>query len=149
MRDRNARFWTPQEDETLTYQWNILKNSGNHIAEVLGRTKDSIVGRAHRLKLDKRPSPIAARLEGKRLHKKNGDRRLTIAEAEQRIAETACLPAKRQVDENEPRPEHNCCQWLDGDPKHRRFCGKPTHNNSSWCEEHYRVVFVRQEKPAA
>ena len=28
------------------------------------------------------------------------------------------------------------CQWLDGEPRERRFCGKPTKFGSSYCAEH-------------
>jgi hypothetical protein len=39
------------------------------------------------------------------------------------------------------------CQWIDGEPKGRSFCGAPTVCNergirSSWCREHFDRVFM-------
>lgn len=38
------------------------------------------------------------------------------------------------------------CQWLEGAPSDRNFCGKPALPRSSWCEEHHQVVFASPPK---
>ena len=49
--------FTQAEDDTLRDMWRA--HSPREIAVKLGRTKNSILGRAHRLKLEKKKSPIA------------------------------------------------------------------------------------------
>lgn len=43
---------------------------------------------------------------------------------------------------NPPASIHEECQWIDGEPRKRKFCCKPTIRNSSWCDHHYRRVYV-------
>lgn len=49
--------WRPEEDARLRALW-ADGLSTNAIAAALGRSKNSVIGRAHRLKLPARPSPI-------------------------------------------------------------------------------------------
>jgi GcrA cell cycle regulator len=57
------RCWTTDEDRRLTALWAQCnpRLSCNGIAAAMGRTKNMVVGRAHRLKLPARPSPILER----------------------------------------------------------------------------------------
>lgn len=46
-----------------------------------------------------------------------------------------------RVEPLQPSP-YRRCQWLEGEPRDRRFCGRPTVRDpggrrSSWCAEHY------------
>ncbi|MGO1120056.1 GcrA family cell cycle regulator [Rhodovibrionaceae bacterium A322] len=49
--------WTPERVEELTNLWNA-GHSASVIGKQLGVTKNAVVGKAHRLKLTARPSPI-------------------------------------------------------------------------------------------
>lgn len=33
------------------------------------------------------------------------------------------------------------CQWLEGEPADRDFCGRPAFAQSDWCLEHYLRVY--------
>ena len=52
--------WTSDEDHVLRRLW-ADGLSAKNIADKLGCTKNAIIGRAHRLQLPQRPSPIKAR----------------------------------------------------------------------------------------
>ena len=52
------RDWSEEEDDTLLALWE-RGNSISDIAIQMGnRTRNSVIGRVHRLNLPKRPSPI-------------------------------------------------------------------------------------------
>ena len=54
--------WTPEKIELLTSLWNQGWTTAR-IGEELGVGKNAVVGKAHRLGLPKRPSPIQRRAE--------------------------------------------------------------------------------------
>lgn len=54
------KLWNSTEDTILTEMWNQGRKARD-IAENLTRSRSSIIGRAHRLELFKRPSPIKRR----------------------------------------------------------------------------------------
>jgi GcrA cell cycle regulator len=54
--------WTAAEDERLRALWADLAVSAGAIGREIGRSKNSIVGRAHRLGLPARPSPLGPAL---------------------------------------------------------------------------------------
>lgn len=37
---------------------------------------------------------------------------------------------------------HSECQWIEGESRNRKFCCKPTIRSSSWCESHYKRVYL-------
>lgn len=45
---------------------------------------------------------------------------------------------------NEIGPKPRTCQFIEGDGYPWTKCGCPVHNNSSWCEAHYKRVFQRR-----
>lgn len=50
-------IWTADEDKTLSNMWD-KGEPASVIARVVGRTKNSVISRAHRLKLASRPNPL-------------------------------------------------------------------------------------------
>ena len=56
--------WTLQEDSTLRLLWDDGTTSTGKIGMRLHRTKNMIVGRAHRLGLTPKPSPIKLNPDG-------------------------------------------------------------------------------------
>ena len=53
--------WTPDRDAQLRALWDA-GHTGTDIAQRMGATKNSIIGRVHRLGFPKRASPIAMRV---------------------------------------------------------------------------------------
>lgn len=51
--------WTEARDNMLRKLWNAGK-TGKQIAILMGLTRNAVIGRAHRLGLDKRANPIKA-----------------------------------------------------------------------------------------
>ena len=51
-------LWTPEKDATLTRLWADHSLSTMAIASAMRITKNSVIGRAHRINLPSRPSPI-------------------------------------------------------------------------------------------
>ena len=51
------KTWTEDRDDMLKTLWNAEQTSG-HIARVIGVSRNAVIGRAHRLGLRARPSPI-------------------------------------------------------------------------------------------
>lgn len=49
--------------------------------------------------------------------------------------------ASQPDDEN----DHGCCQWIDGEPAERVFCGQPLWSGA-WCIEHYQRVHLPFEQ---
>lgn len=131
--------WTPKEDDRLRAYWDEGK-SGREIGELMNRSKGSIVGRAHRLDLAGRPSPIKR------------DVAPPVVTAPRRVGPmpvlTEIVPV--QVDEPEaPRAVFSArrptpCAWPIGEPGTRgfRMCDDPSEPGRPYCTAHCVVAFV-------
>ena len=123
--------------------------SGQQIAEVMSRefsrnyTKNAVTGQAHRMKLPQRESPIKRGVTPKRKRRDTSKVRQALktencaSEPAVRFGTWSMAGGGRFASQS----GYKTCQWLHGCPKDRHFCGKPTVGGSSWCEEHYRIVF--------
>ena len=108
--------WTPERTEFLVKLWNEGIPT-SQIGRELGVTKNSVVGKAHRLGLAKRQSPIHSKPVEAKVIKLDG-----------LGAGMCCWP------EGEPgRPEF-------------RFCGKPAVAGKPYCAEHCARAYVRSSK---
>ena len=56
--------YQPWEDDLLTKQWGCGLSAAQIARQLPGRTRNSVIGRAHRLGLKARPSPIIRRDKG-------------------------------------------------------------------------------------
>jgi len=52
-----STFWTPERKEDLALMWNEGIET-RIIGKALGATKNAVIGKAHRMRLTPRPSPI-------------------------------------------------------------------------------------------
>ena len=102
-----AAPWLKEEDMALREMWDAGLGS-NEIGRRMGRTKNSIIGRAWRLGVPPRRQ----------------------AKKPERLVGTAEFGGVT-----------GWCQWLEGEPKERNFCGARTNAGSSWCPDHYSRVF--------
>ena len=150
------RPWTTDEEALLARLWDEDKLSGAEIARQMGRSKNSVVGKARRLSLDRRPSPILPpnpnapkRRKRARLDEvsdtPHGHWVIPIVAAfEQEAREVLQGPAIGRYAERDL--QHETCQWLEGEPAMRAFCGLPVVKGTSWCLAHAKRVF-RKAKP--
>ena len=133
--------WTVEMDERLRDIW-MQGLSATQMGAVLGQTKNSILGRAHRLRLPSRPSPIG-----------KGNCGLGAAPKQPRAAPlkpgATTLPAiATPAPEPEPafkpiRP--GACRfplWGNGRPTHR-YCGKPTKAGSPYCPKCHALCYTK------
>ena len=152
--------WTPELVKELKRLWNkglTTVEIGNRI----GMSKNAVVGKAHRLGLEGRPSPI------KRDKKVAVLEQASVNEAPQENTEnfeeleSSSFPPE-EILKGEPIVEMpkskkgkrkgvqlvdlkpNSCRWPEGDPKDPDFCfcGKECVNGKVYCEEHCAVAYT-------
>ncbi|MBL8643786.1 MAG: global cell cycle regulator GcrA-like protein [Rhodospirillaceae bacterium] len=120
-------MWNDEKIGKLKKLWSEGLTTGE-IGKRLGVSKNAVVGKAHRLGLKGRPSPIKR----------------------PEAAAATAAPKKEPVkiftltDLN-----HNTCRWPIGDPKHEdfRFCGKQVYPGKPYCLDHCAQAYVGSNKP--
>lgn len=146
-----------------------LWSEGHSTAEIgrrMGISKNAVVGKAHRLNLPARPSPIRRSAGEKRGSTRSPIRRVTgptlpaltsvprpvaaapgaHAPAPSPVAPPKPVPVLRSVP-SQPRPSgriSSCC-WPLGEPGTREFhfCGDPTVPAKPYCDEHAALAYVK------
>ncbi len=111
--------WTDERVAQLRQLWGSGK-SASEIADLLGGvSRNAVIGKAHRLGLSGRPSPI-----------KKKKAKAEIVEAKPAGATILNLTERM-------------CRWPIGDPKQPgfRFCGKPSMPNLPYCAEHAAIAY--------
>ncbi len=123
--------WTDERISDLIRLWDS-GHSASHIGKVLGVSKNAVIGKAHRLKLPPRPSPIR-RSPGPRIPKP--------APMAKRTPKAPSRPVFRAT-----RPRHGApaCLWPIGDPGDEdfHFCGGTTVPGKPYCDEHCARAYV-------
>ena len=110
--------WTEDKVAMLQQLWGSGKTA-SEIAEMLGgMSRNAVIGKAHRLGLSGRPSPIKKRRKAEQREPTPGG--ATILNLTERM-----------------------CRWPLGDPKEPgfRFCGKSSLSNLPYCAEHAAVAY--------
>ena len=122
------------------------------IGKLLGFTKNAVVGKAHRIGLERRPSPIrrtAVKPDRKKarspiMPKLNFD--LNKEEAKETPKQhQSFLPAIKNLFSNNSK---RGCEWPEGHPDESdfKFCGKDRFEEKPYCIEHCAVAYVIPEK---
>lgn len=136
--------WSAEAIETLRALW----AEGHSTAEIgrrMGISKNAVVGKAHRLHLSARPSPIQReRAEG-----------AAPRPAPRVPAPRIAVPEPAPVHAPAPRPAavvrpfqrvaaRNCC-WPIGEPGAAdfRFCGAEATSGRPYCAEHAAIAYVK------
>lgn len=134
--------WTDEQVEELKRLWDKGLTTGE-IGKTLGVSKNAVVGKAHRLGLNSRPSPI-----------RRGDDENTAADVpEQSTAEKKTVkpsPAKKTAEKEKKKLftvndlTSSSCRWPVGDPKDENFhfCGKEALPDKPYCAEHAAIAYV-------
>ena len=150
-------IWTDEAVEELKKMWDRGMTTGQ-IAKALSVTKNSIIGKVHRLCLTARPSPI---------------KKLPLKEEKKTVqpVKESSLPKKESCSDNsikESRESGSCtssteetniplvkldnhtCRWPQGDPRDDDFCfcGKRVKMGQTYCEEHSAIAYVKAGKKA-
>ena len=121
--------WTEKMVEDLKIMWKQGLTTGE-IGKRLGVSKNSIVGKVHRLQLDARPSPIKKKDE------------------EQENAAVAATAETKPAAVKLTDLDNHTCRWPIGDPKDENFhfCGKKVRIGQTYCEEHAALAYVKPNK---
>ncbi len=159
--------WTAEKIEQLNKLWSEGM-SITEIGKILGMTRNAVVGKAHRLGLAKRPSPIA-RAPGPRPAAQPAPAaqpRPVAAPAVTAVVASAAPVAEAPVvapkpampvmpqPAARPRPaapafratrvaNGPACRWPLGDPKSPdfHFCGSPSIEGKPYCEKHCAMAY--------
>lgn len=134
--------WTPEQIGQLTRLW----SEGLSTAEIgkrLGISKNAVVGKAHRLHLNSRPSPI----------KRVGPRPAVVrppAHVRPAAPAAASAPAPQPVPMRIVELSSQACRWPIGHPgdENFHFCTHRAIQGKPYCVEHSAVAYVKA-KPKA
>ena len=121
------------------------------IGKLLGFTKNAVVGKAHRIGLERRPSPIrrtAVKPDRKKarspvMPKLNFEKKEELV-SEQRENSVFQPVVKNLLNTNVKRG----CEWPQGHPDEIdfHFCGKDRFEDKPYCIDHCAVAYVVPEK---
>lgn len=116
MQPINQALWTEEQDNQLKKLW-ATKLTSEEIGEIMGKTKNAIVGRANRIVLPPR---------------KKGMLKQRVEKIEER------RDLIRGVGDPEKRGNMNYCQYLEGN----KFCHEPIDKRQfAFCDHHMKICF--------
>jgi len=115
--------WTMDKIKQLKKLWTKGKSTVE-IAKELGISKNSVIGKVHRLELTARPSPI-----------KKKEVKPVVPKPVKKKAPEKCRLMDLKV---------NTCRWPVGDPEDEdfHFCGKQTTTGKPYCAEHCKAAYT-------
>jgi GcrA cell cycle regulator len=155
--------WTDERVALLRELWAKGLSASQIAVQLGGVTRNAVIGKAHRLGLESRPSPIRGNGTGSRRRNRAIDRALeakalrgTMADEEiggekivpdggTRASEPALPPLARKGGDVKE------CLWPIGDPGDTdfRFCEEDTVPGRPYCSAHCEVAYIRKDKSAA
>lgn len=151
--------WTDEMVESLKQMWKKGLTT-NEIAKNLGVSKNSIVGKVHRLNLTARPSPIKKKEDMPAPCEVKAEE--TVETKQEAVVEKEPLMTKTEtvkpaVSEGKNKNnsyikltelDNHTCRWPIGDPKDDNFCfcGKKVRSGQTYCEEHSALAYVKPGK---
>ena len=148
--------WTDEMVESLRQMW-VEGLTATEIAKKLGVSKNSIVGKVHRLCLTARPSPIKKKDE----EINEQEAKNTPQPVEQPTVVVKATPKAKSVAEpKEVSPkdvdgktrlvdlDSHTCRWPIGDPRDEDFCfcGKKVRAGQTYCDEHSTMAYVKANR---
>lgn len=137
--------WTPEEIATLTEMWLFGGNSAGEIAKKLGngRTRNAVIGKAHRMNLPESKVPVGAAGQPKAAKKFKEAPKAHRTEATPGV-EADARPVKSSAWEALPgyRPvrfaDATGCNWPIGEDN-GLCCNAPTGKRQVYCDMHKRA----------
>jgi GcrA cell cycle regulator len=147
--------WSSERIEQLRSLWHDGLSASQIATHLGGITRNAVIGKAHRLGLTGRPSPIKNRSVG--VSRPRPPRRPRVEHAPTARA-IAAAPAIHQHRHVEPPPPleledmpgatiltltDRICKWPIGDPRHPdfHFCGRASAEGLPYCTEHARRAY--------
>jgi GcrA cell cycle regulator len=143
--------WTEERTNLLKTLW-LQGQTASQIAERLGGiTRNAVIGKAHRMGLSSRPSPIRQRTTPRPAAASAPVAtapRIPVAAAP---APTTAAPTAAPPRAVKAAPGSRACMWPMGDPKQPgfHFCGAPAEPGRPYCGAHCTVAYHKKADAAA
>jgi len=144
--------WSSERIEQLRSLWQEGLSASQIAVSLGGITRNAVIGKAHRLGLTGRPSPIKNRPVG--IARPRPPRRPRVEVAAPRVVATAAAPRRVEVAPAQIEVEDGpgatiltltdrICKWPIGDPRHPdfHFCGRASAEGLPYCVEHARRAY--------
>lgn len=140
--------WTDARIEILRREW-AAGMSGPLIAERLGISRSAVIGKAKRLGLARRrPGRKGNAAKAGQVEIPASPPVLACSQprVRKRRSPAGALPnTVLGINPGFQAPAPRTCQWIEGEPCDRDFCGKPARPGSSYCDAHHARCWVRPE----
>lgn len=165
--------WTDEMVDQLREMWKQGLTTGE-IGKRLGVSKNSIVGKVHRLGLSGRPSPIKkkespisvvdadetptpAKNKSEKTLSPKPQKQEKVVVAPVKSSETEVIVEEKIdiVPSSHPNGktsltdlDNHTCRWPIGDPKDENFhfCGRKVRIGQTYCDEHANIAYVKAIK---
>lgn len=137
--------WTDERVSLLKKLWGEGKTAAEIAGELGGVTRNAVIGKAHRLKLSNRVSPIQQNAK-KAANTNSVAKKVEPAPKEKKVA----VPPVQQAQTIEGGREYSLmelgprqCRWPSGDPRNEDFgfCGAECVPGLPYCAEHAKVAY--------
>lgn len=130
--------WTDERVETLTKLWGEGRTAAEIAKELGGVTRNAVIGKAHRLKLSNRVSPI----------QQNKKPVKSLKTPEKKSKKRASEQNNQHIDHNRKTVSlmdlnNSMCRWPIGDPQEKSFgfCGDQNISGLPYCSEHAKMAY--------
>jgi GcrA cell cycle regulator len=159
--------WTEQRIEMLRRLWGQGQTASQIATALGGVTRNAVIGKAHRLGLTGRPSPIKRDAAGGDAPRRRpAARRIAMTPQPKPMMpvqrtnvaaaqpEAAPPPAPQERARAYPARAHGAggksCSWPVGDPKQPgfHFCGEPAEPGRPYCPQHCHMAYQRKSEAA-
>lgn len=131
--------WTDEGAEALRQLWDA-GHSSSEIGRRMGLSKNAVLGKARRLGLKPRPSPIGAAGEAKPTAKER-----QRIKRERRALAAAPKPQAAQPVQPARMSGRETCAYLAGDGPPWRRCDEAAVRGKPYCENHAARCYIRQD----
>lgn len=124
-------IWTIDQDSRLREMWNIEGRSASYCAGQLNVTRNAVIGRARRLGLERRASPII----------RGGEPKPFVPKRSVRGRPPKIEPPRPQLADLGPC----ACRYPHGHlgADQFGFCAAPSRTGSPYCEAHHALCYTR------
>lgn len=136
------KAWTEDRIEFLKELWRLGVSTGQIAKRLGGVTKNAVVGKVHRLKLDKRPSPLGA--AGRIWYRFDAGKSVPLNVARRSSLDVMrVLMERRGATAAVSRLGSCTCRWPVGDPRSDsfNFCCEPTEGRQTYCKTHAAMAY--------
>lgn len=143
-------LWTDEQKEMLRVQYESGATFSEIVAAINGRfgtnyTRNAAIGRAHRMDLPPRPSPIRLKVEEPEPERIVRKPKFKAEQFTPRVEDVASL--RKTIVEVAFTGE---CKWPDNERNaagETTVCGNPAGIGCSWCEAHKRLLWYPRQTP--